>query len=609
MNIYLHWPTFYIYKKESLSIFNLEITQEENYFAIAHLIIDGYSSLPPTGTEGLIQGDNEEIFFKGELVGAPLKIEGCLREVELIAKPFDFSEQMESLQKKSRTRPYWDELWVRPEHHDSFAQIQGTLTASLYCDRKKGHLFWSDWFKGRQILSINQNFFQDSLQMKLIRKPLKACTVNVHAHWIQSENGVENLSPSLRRAFPLSKVSTYTKNSLFKNWPLSGKRLGRSGIWILKSKLNSTSPSSLLYPHYSPSLCLLGEGEGDQPQSYRLQRYWFTPILWVGWQYQQKRKETLNFTLHHTFQPLYPGESEQKVLNFTLQNINPDPNVYSWKPETMYYLGTKVSFKNKIYRCNTTHRAGLSFEEDQMKWTMKRIFHTPLGDPARASFFLTDRGRQAAEHAMERAKVELAKSARALEVFFEGSWEALKDITTDTTVILTDPRLPGDQVRGKVVKYTLCAKGETGERFVQVTLLCSVGTGKIDKMGQKETPTSSYALENDYEEMYQVSANAIHQTSSGLTYFTYADKTPLQETRTTPFLRGIELINGPEEQEAEIVRHLYKTPSGLKKALSQKPTRLKLFFKDLRTKETLDHVITVRMAATWAAPQHVVLKS
>ncbi|MBY0292993.1 MAG: hypothetical protein K2W92_06890 [Alphaproteobacteria bacterium] len=607
MNIYLHWPKFYIYKKKSLSIFNLEIIQEENYFATARLMIDGYSPLPPTGTEGLIQGDNEDIFFKGELVGAPIRIEGSFREVELIAKPFDFSEKMESLQKKSRIGPYWDKLWVRPEQHDSFAQIQGARTASLYCDRKNGHLSWSDWFEGCQTLSINQNFFQDSLQMKLVKKPLKSCTVNVHAHWIQSESGVENLSPSLRRAFPLSKVSTYTKNSLFKNWPVPGKRLGRSGVWILKSKLNLTSPSSPLYPHYSPSLCLLGEE--DQPQSYRLQRYWFTPILWVGWQYQQKRKETLNFTLHHTFQPLYPGESDQKVLNFTLQNINPDPDAYPWRPETMYYAGTKVSFKNKVYRCHTTHRAGLSFEEDQMKWTMKKIFHTPLGNPARSSFFLTDRGHQAAEHAMERGKVELAKSARALEVFFEGPWEVLKDITTDTTVILSDPRLPGDQVKGKVVKYTLSAKGETGERFVQVTLLCSVGTGKVDKMDQKGASTSSYALENDYEEMYQVNENTIHQTPSGLPYFTYADKTPLSETKTTPFLRGVELINGPEEQEMEMIKHIHKTPSELKKALSQKPTRLKLFFKDLRTKEIREHVITVRMASTWSAPQHVVIKS
>src|SRR5205085_816400 len=104
------------------------------------------------------------------------------------------------------------------------------------------------------------------------------------SHWIQSETGLSNLSAPIRRAFPHFKISTYTKEALLKTWPDTGKRLGRSGVWIVKSDLKPITPWSPLYPQYSPSLLL--KKEKGSFTSYRLKRYWFKPKLWVGWQYQ-----------------------------------------------------------------------------------------------------------------------------------------------------------------------------------------------------------------------------------------------------------------------------------------------------------------------------------
>ena len=85
MDIYLIWNQKITINKESISIFDLEISQEEGKFSKARLVVASDMPLPPTDTEALIQGENQEVFFKGLLVGAPLKREGYFSEIEFIA--------------------------------------------------------------------------------------------------------------------------------------------------------------------------------------------------------------------------------------------------------------------------------------------------------------------------------------------------------------------------------------------------------------------------------------------------------------------------------------------------------------------------------------------
>jgi hypothetical protein len=650
MNIHLQWNQS---ETPPLALFNLEIIQEENCFAKARLVVDALAVLPPAGTEGMIviedilppechaeplvpakagiisaskeipkhpreggdQDDNgvaegaalqpqpHNILFKGLLVGTLTNIEGAFGEIELIAKPLDFVPKNKEFQTQNRKAPYWDALLIPPEKLNHFAEIQDVRTASLFCHPRTGELLLSDWFEGRETFKIYQNFFYQSLQMKVRKPPLESCTVNLHAHWVQGSQGIANLGPTIRKAFPYKRVNTYTEAGLTEKWPQSRKHLGRSGVWVLKSKLKPINPAAILYPPYSPPLSL---GEvGEEPKTYRAKRYWFKPVLWVRWKRKQKRKETLSLTLYHEFQRIHPGEGEHKTINFTLQNINPDPNVYSWEPDHFYDKGVKIIHENRIYKCNIAHTAALTFEENQNKWIFKKAFQTPLGDPARASFFLTDRGYQVAEHGMEHAKVMLADSARCLEVSFEGTWESLKDITTDCSVILKDPRLPGGEIRGKVIKVVLQACGETGERTVHVTLLSALGTGKFQKL--KNSPTPDYSGDTYAEQTYQVYANAVSETPSGVLYFRYDDQGPGGEKGHGPLIRRIELKNSPQDQETEMLQFTGHPPSALAKALEKRPTGMRIFFKDLRTKESLEHVMTVKMARPWTAPRQVLL--
>lgn len=583
MNIFLN---FYRISEQNnkIEIFNLEICEEENHFPVAILLVKAGELLPPLEAEGIIQDSLGNIHFKGLLMGAPSKVEGDFAHIKLISKPLHFMKSLENLQRKSRRAPYWDPLWINPDKHNDFQEIQEVRTASLYCDRKTCHLSWSDWFEGSETLDLEDNIFEDSLFLKVKRQPLEACSVKVHVNWIQQERGVANLAPSLRKAFPHSRVSTYTKNSLIQKWPESRKRIGKSGVWIIKSDLKPYYPKLPFLPRFSRTITF-GEDE-ESRTSYRLERFWFKPILWVGWSYQQRRRETLTFTLPHSVQTLSPGPGKHKSLEFTLHNIYPDPNAYPWRPDSYYPIDAKVIVKNIIYECVVDHFSSMSFNKDSENWRFLKTFAAPLDRPERSSFFLTERGQVAAEHAMERAKVELAQSARALEVTFEGPWEALKDITTDMSLILTDPHLPGERIKGKFTKWIFIARGQTGEKLVRITLLCAIGESSL---------------------LPQASESRMRESPSGLRYF--LDETfevPAREKG--PLLRKIQLTNGPEDQEEEIQNGHYETPKALQQALGKKATRLRLFFRDLRTKHCLEHMISFKMLP-WAAPKQVDLMS
>jgi len=266
----------------------------------------------------------------------------------------------------------------------------------------------------------------------------------------------------------------------------------------------------------------------------------------------------------------------------------------------LYQEGVQVVHQNTIYTCRLTHTSGLLFEEEERDtWAIQRQIVTPLGSAARPSFFLTERGYQAADHALERAKAILAKSARAIEVSFEGPWETLKEVTTDTTISLNDPRLPNGKVRGKVVRYALHVKGETGARFVHVTLACAVGAKQAPPLPLPLKTPEAYSTPD-----YQDHDHTLRRTPSGLEYFCYdAHQPPLRERG--PLLRHIELSNGPEEQEA--VMSEQRSRASLLQALAQIPTHVRLYFRDLRTKDQLEHVIPVTAVRPWAAPEQVII--
>jgi hypothetical protein len=106
----------------------------------------------------------------------------------------------------------------------------------------------------------------------------------------------------------------------------------------------------------------------------------------------------------------------------------------------------------------------------------------PGGTPA-ATYFPQGRGQQSVQHMLCRARAKLRKRARAVEVSFDTRFELAVQLSCRMNAAVTDPRLPGTTVYGKVVSYKIEAHGDSGVLKGSVVLGCSIGTNVIGGFG------------------------------------------------------------------------------------------------------------------------------
>jgi len=97
------------------------------------------------------------------------------------------------------------------------------------------------------------------------------------------------------------------------------------------------------------------------------------------------------------------------------------------------------------------------------------------GNTPRRSYFPSDRGQQSLQNLIMRARAKLRKRARAVEISFETTFEAVVALSCRKNAGIADLRLPGGQAYGKVVSYKIVADGKTGRVYGAVTLGCSIG--------------------------------------------------------------------------------------------------------------------------------------
>ena len=101
----------------------------------------------------------------------------------------------------------------------------------------------------------------------------------------------------------------------------------------------------------------------------------------------------------------------------------------------------------------------------------------PIGDVARSSYIVTDRGRQSLEYLIALARANLLMRSRAVTISFSVPFALAVGMSCRKNALIRDPRLPGGQAVGKVTSYRLSANGDTGELAASITICCAVGYG------------------------------------------------------------------------------------------------------------------------------------
>jgi hypothetical protein len=121
-------------------------------------------------------------------------------------------------------------------------------------------------------------------------------------------------------------------------------------------------------------------------------------------------------------------------------------------------------------------------------WQNIGLANLPIGGwpgmtPA-ATYFPRDRGQISVQHMFCRARAKLRKRARAVEVSFDTRFEVAAQLSCRMNGRVSDVRLPGGSVAGKVISYKLEAHGDTGTLIGKVTLGCSTGKNNIGLLGR-----------------------------------------------------------------------------------------------------------------------------
>lgn len=128
------------------------------------------------------------------------------------------------------------------------------------------------------------------------------------------------------------------------------------------------------------------------------------------------------------------------------------------------------------------------------------------GNVTARSYFSTDRGQQSIKYLISLARARLRYRARAVTISFKCYFDRAVTLSCRQNATLFDPRLPGGQATGKIIKYTIEGAGKTGQFFGEITMGCSVGYGGVI---HDDPGTGTYAQPGYMQPGYQQTTGTI----------------------------------------------------------------------------------------------------
>ena len=622
-----------IHAREDAQLLRVDLQQQEGQAAELQVLIKnpGQGLLAPgRKTRAFLSYQAEgqtavQLLFAGQVVGVAMLAGDRLATVTLTALPNQSVQLLQQLHNSLKVAPYWDDLFVIPSRREDPAQGLLAREAVYYWDKIQGTVALSGLFAGSQSLTLSGQFFQDSLTLAIGKPPLSAVKMTVVAEWVQRANGIANITKRVERAFPGQLVNSLSGEDLVARWPSASKLInGQSGYQVEEASLVEYTPPANSYPTVSvPVQVAVDEypypvgvsNPGGDSREVFVKRWWFKAKLALRWRYRQHRREELSFSLSHGVQGLVPSGGQVQAINVTLQEVLLDTVTALWQAGQSYSVDQKVRHGEFVYQCLLAHTADASFGNDQAtnRWQQLAADGSALGAGWRASFFSTNRGRQAVHHAIERARVALAKSARVVRVTVKAAWSELQAVTLDHSVTISDARLPGGTVTGKVVALRFYSDGDSGERWAEVTIACAVGTGAA--AGQPASGVGSYVADPYVDSGYQPNVGRQEVTVGGVVYDDFSDQiTPnglLYPTNlaAVDLVRKVTVINSPDDQNAYLLANQFPERRNLKALVNGKKTTVQLELMDLTADDQLRQVIAVTIPGGWASPRQIDLES
>lgn len=508
-------------KESDLDILDLTLTQREGEIALCTLTIP-LNSILKKENYALLVVENEgkrTVLFLGKLIDLPIQVNDLHQKIELFALPRDYLSQLNALKENVQKSEDWDELFIEEGKQDDPAEILEART-ELFCWHPVTHkIVLSNFFEGREKRVFNESqILQDSLKIKIAELPKPYINLTVVAEWVQEAEGEINILPRIEKKFQNGKINTLTPKGLLLQWPRKGQVLGRSGYAIVDSSLYPVNPSSTgmlnLYPKFTDHI----ELEEESREPLRLKKTWLSGKLKIGWFYKQKRREIVKLKLNHRHPFLSRRESKKLDLTLRLSDLSK---------------------------------------------------HLPSA--AIPSFFETERGKKAIQHALKIAACHLAPSARSHEISIKVPISEALRLTLDDSIIIRHPSLLAGETVGKLISYKIYASFEKAWAQLNIAIVPN---------GETSSRISRFELIAESE-------------LEGLPF--------PEEIVESSFIDSLNVKNDALIQEELIKIRAPKNRDELKQILQENQTEIAFTLKDIRSKDVMERYFSVNTPLYWSA--------
>ena len=518
---------------------------------------------------------------------------------------------------------------MHPEaQNDPTESLEASSDLFYWC-RKTGEVKLSNIFWGNQKLELGEKHYYDSLQLRLGEPPLSAVDVSLTIEWLHRYRGETDISSLIKARFREGLINTLSGQDLEAKWWRNNEKVGRSGYWISKSSLREIKPHYTgnlnLYPQVSEPIWIsphdpaFGSQKPSEPKQMRIKRSWYKAIVTLGWIFRQKRREKMHFTLQHLTQLPPSFDQKTRKLNIHLRDIYLTDEVFPWHAHWNYSKGFRVSQGNKIYVCLQRHQSGESFERDRFHWQLmgERTHLDKSLDSSglKGSFFPTNEGLRALEHALEIGRAYLASSARAVEIKIVAPLEEVINVTCDHSVKIQDYRLPGGGAWGKIKSLRFIVKGQTGRQYGELTLAVSIGCGDREAtLPLQAANPSAYAQEyadDGYvtNQMSGISISQIPYVFANSSRDTTENWLHPEMWTAQDIVEEVAVTNTAAQQNEHLLRNQHPFSQSIEETLKQVPTNLYLRLRDLKPRPTVTEYIQVQTPVPWSAPQQINLNA
>ncbi len=455
-----------VHNVEDDAIIALTIAQDEGDFASLEIDVrnPGTGLLAPSRKQWcwLSWFDGAEIvpLFTGRLIASHEQIIGEAIRLMFRAKPLDFEQQKLVLAEALRVLPFVDPVWTKTDPNDPDAVLE-CYGARWHIGRTDLTLTISDELQGEDgtILAGASDHTYENFDRSFASDPKTEFRYHAELGWTQSGQGTIDLTEALYNLFRSKKsiyvaqpragiISTLTGDGLKNDWPKGGTSFG--GGWTVNNETTIDYADPRIFAPYTYDVPYKGLAPGfDLEDAGGLGNFFFEGMTdWIekfnvsalkqstrfDWLAEIKRIEVLEFTMSVDLQPL----SDDSDGDQSIETISVSATDTVTQPDDDGNL--------------------------------------PILDKRLPAYLNTDRGLLSVQNRMLHSRALARRAARAVQSTARISFAAGVAVTLRKNLDLTDPRIEGGELVGKIISYKLAASG-TGQNFCDVTVGSAIGHG------------------------------------------------------------------------------------------------------------------------------------